>query len=151
MNRAKPETTAAKQGSRWRRGQSGNPSGRPKGARHAALMALDAIGEAAAGDVMQAVVTAAVAGDMRAAEILLRRLWPERKGRPLAVDLPPIAGAADLPAAVGAVVQSVAAGDLTPEEGQAIAAILETQRRAIETADLAARIEALELAGGGKR
>ena len=100
---------------------------------------------------MQAVVTAAVAGDMRAAEILLRRLWPERKGRPLAVDLPPIAGAADLPAAVGAVVQSVAAGDLTPEEGQAIAAILETQRRAIETADLAARIEALELAGGGKR
>ena len=125
--------------------------GRPKGARHAALLALDAIGADAAREVMGAVVGAAVAGDMRASEILLRRLWPERKGRPLMVDLPPITGAADLPAAVGAVVQSVAAGDLTPEEGQAIAGILETQRRAIETADLAARIEALELAGGGKR
>ena len=148
----KPETTDAKQAAgRWQPGQSGNPSGRPKGARHAALMALDAIGEAAAGEVMQAVVTAAVAGDMRASEILLRRLWPERKGRPLMVDLPSIAGAADLPAAVGAVVQAVAAGDLTTEEGQAIAAILETQRRVIETADLSARIEALELAGGGKR
>ena len=151
MSRAKPETTSAKQGSRWRRGQSGNPSGRPKGARHVALVALDAIGEAAAGEVMQAVVDAAKAGDVRAAEILLRRLWPERKGRPLIVELPSIAGAADLPAAVGAVVQAVAAGDLTTEEGQAIAAILETQRRVIETADLSARIEALELAGGGKR
>ena len=151
MSSTEPETTDTKQGSRWPPGQSGNPSGRPKGARHAALMALDAIGEAAAGKVMQSVVTAAVAGDMRASEILLRRLWPERKGRPLAVDLPPITGAADLPAAVGAVVQAVATGDLTAEEGQAIAAMLEGQRRAIETADLAARIEALELAGGGKR
>ena len=148
---AEPETTSPKQSNRWQRGQSGNPSGRPKGARHAALMALDAIGAAAAREVMQAVVTAAVAGDMRASEILLRRLWPERKGRPLAMELPPIGGAGDLPAAVGAVVEAVAAGDLTADEGQAIAGILETQRRAIETADLAARIEALELAGGGKR
>ena len=149
---AEPETTDAKQAAgRWQPGQSGNPAGRPKGARHAALMALDAIGEAAAREVMGAVVTAAVAGDMRASEILLRRLWPERKGRPLMVDLPSITGAADLPAAVGAVVQSVAAGDLTADEGQAIAAMLEGQRRAIETAELAARIEALEMAGSGKR
>jgi hypothetical protein len=151
MSDAKPENSGPKQeAGRWRRGQSGNPAGKPKGARHAALVALDAIGDGAAAEVMQAVVVAAVAGDMRGADILLRRLWPERKGRPLVMELPPIAGAADLPAAVGAVVQAVATGDLTPEEGQAIAGILETQRRAIETADLAARIEALELAGGGK-
>ena len=38
----------------------------------------------------------------------------------------------------------MAGGDLSPEEGQAVAAVLETQRRAIETAELEARIAALE-------
>ena len=93
MTHAKPENSGPKQGAgRWRRGQSGNPAGKPKGARHAALLALDAVGAGAAGDVMQAVVDAAKGGDMRAADILLRRLWPERKGRPMAMDLPSIGG-----------------------------------------------------------
>jgi hypothetical protein len=60
------------------------------------------------------------------------------------LDLPPIQCAADLAAAVGAVTQAVAAGDLTPEEAQSVAALIEIQRRAIETAALEQRIAALE-------
>jgi hypothetical protein len=140
------DPTGAKQTSphRWQPGQSGNPAGRPKGARNKALLALDAMGEEGARDIMKAVITAAQNGDMRAAEILLRRLWPERKGRPITLDLPPIQSAADLAAAMGAVTQAVAAGELSPDEGQAVAALLETQRRAIETAELEKRIAALE-------
>ena len=41
---------------------------------------------------------------MRAADILLRRLWPERKGRPVAFPLPELRTAADMVAALGAVV-----------------------------------------------
>ena len=74
-----PETTESHQGSRWQPGQSGNPAGRPKGTRHAALLALDAIGAEASKEILTAVVGAAKGGDMRAADILLRRLWPERK------------------------------------------------------------------------
>ncbi len=123
----------------------GNP-GRPRGARHAALVALDAIGEAAAQDVLKRVIEDAKAGDMRAAEILLRRLWPERKGRAVPFDLPAMRSAADAVTAVGAIAEAVAAGELTPDEGQAVAAIVESHRRTIETADLAARLEALEAA-----
>ena len=35
---------------------------------------------------------------------------------------------------------AVSAGDLSPEEGQAVASIMEMHRRAIETADLERRI-----------
>lgn len=129
---------------RFRPGQSGNPAGRPRGSRDRALAALDAIGDQNAAEVLQAVVTAAKGGDIRAADVVLSRLWPSRKGRAVAIDLPVIRAASDLPAAIGAVVQAVATGEVSPEEGQAITAILEGQRKAIETADLARRIEELE-------
>lgn len=139
------ENSASKQRGRpFPPGQSGNPAGKPKGARHAALKALDAIGADGAADVMAAVVKAAKEGDMRAADILLRRLWPERKGRPVPVALPPITDAAATVAALAAITAAVGEGELSPEEGQAVAAILEIQRRAIETVELDQRITALE-------
>ncbi|WP_431269033.1 DUF5681 domain-containing protein [Dankookia sp. P2] len=125
-------------------GQSGNPAGKPKGTRHKALLALDAIGDEASKDILEAVVTAARGGDMRAAEILLRRIWPERKGRVVEFDLPPITAPADAVKAMAAIVDAVVTGELTPEEAQAVAGVVEIQRRTIETQNLAERIAALE-------
>jgi hypothetical protein len=142
---ADAENTEPKQRGRpFEPGQSGNPSGRPRGTRHKALLALDAIGEEAAKEVLEAVVSAAKGGDIRASEILLRRLWPERKGRVVEFDLPPIIEVSDAVKAVAAIVDAVAAGQLTPEEAQAVASVVEIQRKTIETAELAERIAALE-------
>jgi hypothetical protein len=145
-------TTGQEQaGGRFAKGQSGNPKGRPHGKRHKALLALEAIGEKGASDVVRTVVKAAQEGDMRAADILLRRLWPERRGRPLNLALPPLENATNLPVALGMLVHAVAAGEVTPEEAQAVAALLEAQRRAFETAELEQRIAALEEAAPGSR
>ena len=38
----------------------------------------------------------------------------------------------------------MAAGEITPDEGAAVAAVLETRRRAIETVELESRVAALE-------
>ena len=139
------EITGLKQASkRFQPGQSGNPSGRPPGARHAALLALDAIGAEGAKGIMHAVVGAAQSGDMRAADILLRRLWPERKGRAVLFDMPPIETASDIAAALGRIANAVAAGEASPEEGAAMASIFEAQRRAMETVELERRLTALE-------
>jgi hypothetical protein len=81
---------------------------------------------------------------MRAVELVLSRIWPVRKGRPVSLDLPAIKTAADVVAAVGLVADAVGAGTITPDEGQAISAVLETKRRAIETVELEARVAALE-------
>ena len=47
-------------------------------------------------------------------------------------------------AAFDAVLQAVAGGELTPEEGASITTVLEARRKAIETVELEARIAALE-------
>jgi len=140
-----------RRGQPFQPGQSGNPAGRPPGARHAALVALDTIGAEAGNDIMVAVVNAAKGGDMTAAAILLRRIWPERRGRPVQMDLPPITKPSDIVVALGAVAGAVAAGELSPEEGAAAAGILEAQRRAVETMDMEQRIAALEQTNGTPR
>lgn len=129
------------------RGKSGNSAGRPVGTRHKALVALDAIGTENAGAILEAVVTAAKGGDMRAAEILLSRLWPVRKGRPVELAFPPLHHAADLVVALAAVAEAMARGEVSPDEAHLIAGVLEVQRRSIETADLEQRLVALEQAG----
>jgi hypothetical protein len=64
------------------------------------------------------------------------------------IEVTPISTAADTLATTGAVVAAVATGAISPEEGQAVAGVIEFQRRAMETNDLAARIEALERGAG---
>lgn len=100
--------------------------------------------EADAANVLQAVLTRALRGEMAAAGMVLARVWPPRKGRPVTFDLPPLTTAADLAIVLGRVAQAVGGGILTPEEGQAVGALLEMQRKALELTDLEARVTALE-------
>jgi hypothetical protein len=46
--------------------------------------------------------------------------------------------------AAGAVLEAVAAGELTPNEGAHLMALVETYRRTLETTELEARVAALE-------
>ena len=126
--------------------EPGNPGGpgRPVGSRNKATLALDQIADDAGKAILEKMVEAAKDGDLRAADLVLSRIWPARKGRPISLELPKIDTAADLVAGLGRVADAVAAGDITPDEGQAVSAVLETKRRAIETLELETRITALE-------
>ena len=138
-----PQDKSQKPG-RFKPGRSGNPGGPKPGQRHPAFAALDAIGHEGAESVLRSVVAAAEGGDMRAAEILLRRAWPERKGRPVAFVLPASVGAAGLVEAMGAVTEAMASGGMTPDEASAVAGVLEIHRKAIATEDHEQRLRALE-------
>ena len=139
-----PDPTGRDQAGRWTRGVSGNRSGRPAGSRNKVLEALDKIGAEAAEDVLEATIAAAKRGNSRAAELLLLRLWPARKSRPVVLDLPSIDTPAGCRAALAALTAAVAAGDVAPDEAAPIAALIESARRAVETADLEERITELE-------
>ncbi|HZP98630.1 MAG TPA: DUF5681 domain-containing protein [Reyranella sp.] len=140
----KPANSGRQQDGTFAPGQSGNPAGRPQGSRNRASVVLDALAAGEATEIVQKVLEAAKGGDMRAAELVLSRLWPLRKGRPVSLPLPAIKTSADTVAALGAITDAVAAGDLTPDEGAAVAGVIEIKRKAIETVELEARISALE-------
>jgi hypothetical protein len=83
---------------------------------------------------------------MRAASLMFGRVWPRRRGRLLTIDLPPVENSEGLVKAQAEVIACVVRGEVTPEEAAAISALLEGQRRAIETHDHGRRLEALEAA-----
>lgn len=143
-----PVNSGAKQAGRFKPGQSGNPAGRPAGARHKAVEALDLLGRKAAAEIIEAVIEAAKGGDARCAELVLRRIWPEVKSRPVQINLPKVTDAASVTDALARVVKAAAAGEITVDEAQALTTLIEGQRRAIETTTLEARIAALEAKHG---
>ena len=123
--------------------QPGNPGRRPGSRNQTTLMAEKLMNDDAE-SIVAAVIAAAKEGDMVACRLVLDRIAPVRKGRAVALDLPPIASAADVSAAMGSVIEAVSSGALTPDEGQGVAALLETQRKAIETVDIENRSASLE-------
>jgi hypothetical protein len=143
---AAPENSGKKQARRGRfqKGQSGNPDGKPKGTRHRATQAIEALLEGEQQAIGRKLVERAIEGDPTALRLAVERLAPARRGRPVRFDLPPLEAAADLPMALGAVIAAVSVGALTPEEGLSLAQIIETRRKAIETAEIEARVAALE-------
>jgi hypothetical protein len=56
-------------------GGPGGP-GRPQGSRNAATLVLDKIADDAGEAILEKMVEAAKSGDMRAAELVLQRIWP---------------------------------------------------------------------------
>jgi hypothetical protein len=128
----------------WAKGQSGNPTGKPAGARNKATRMVQSIMEGGAREITEAVVGLAKEGDLSAARLVLERLVPPAKERPIALTLPETASAEGIAQAQGAILQAVAAGELLPGEAVTLSNIVEARRKALETQQLEQRITALE-------
>ena len=128
----------------------GNPPGpgRPPGCLNKSTLWFDELAGEVTEEVIRAVNEKAGKGDMRAASIVLARTWPRRRGRPVTLDLPAVDTAGGLVQAQAAVIAAMARGELTPDEAAAVASVLETQRRALETGDHERRLAALEEQAG---
>jgi len=125
-------------------GQSGNPAGRPPGARNKTTLAIESLLDGEAEELTRKVISKAKEGDMTALKLVLDRLAPIRKGRPVEIDLPQVTNASDLAKAGAQVTQHLANGDISPEEAQAVMATLDSALRLFEAGELEARIAALE-------
>lgn len=143
--RAKQVPAAKKaQSTQFKPGESGNPSGRPKGSRNRASVIaeelLDGEGEA----IMRRAIEAATAGEPVALRLCIDRILPKSRGRRVELDVPHIERAQDLVTACASVIDAAARGDITTGEAAEWMSLLDRQRKVIETADLAVRVELIE-------
>ncbi len=127
---------------RFEKGNPGGP-GRPPG-RSIAYELLDRLGEDKAEELFKAVLQQAHDGKPQAATILMNRIWPRRRGRPVNLALPPIKGARDLLAAQSAVAQALSDGELTPQEAADVSTVLEKHRRMVDLVQVEERVKTLE-------
>jgi hypothetical protein len=128
-------------------GQSGNPAGRPTGARNRTTRAVEALLEGEAEALARKTIELALDGDGPALRLCLDRLLPIRKDRPITFTLPPIEKPSDLTRATHALMQGVANGEITPSEAAELSKLVDAHVNAIKTADLAERLARIEEGG----
>ena len=134
----------SKKDTQFKPGQSGNPSGRPKGARNKSTVAAEALLNGESEALTRRCIDLAMEGDSTALRLCLSRILPVRRERTIELTLPPLEGSHDSLRAIGTVLEAVGCGEITPSEGQAVASLLEAHRRTFEIEELERRLEALE-------
>jgi len=126
----------------WRKGQSGNPKGRPPGTGEVARLRA-AISAHVPAIITRLVERATMEGDTQAARLLLERVLPPVK----AVALPeavPLPATGSLAERAEAVLAALAAGQASPDAAEAALAGLAALARLRVIDDLERRISVLE-------
>src|ERR1019366_10186156 len=100
----------------FEKGQSGNPGGRPPGARNKATIIAEMLLQGEVETITRLAIERAKAGDMAALRMCLDRVAPPPRHRAIAFELPPLESAADAATALAAITAAVGAGELTPSE-----------------------------------
>jgi hypothetical protein len=138
-----PGSSASQSRVRGRPFQPGNP-GRPPGSKNKRTRLLEELMENEGEEIIRKVIDVAKEGNLRALLYCMDRLIPQRRGRALEIELPPINHAQDIAPAIAAITDGLNNGKLTPEEASDLTGLLEGYGRAITTNDLAIRLEQLE-------
>ena len=139
-----PENTGRERSGRFQKGQSGNPNGRPPGARNRTTVAMEALLDGEGEAIMRTAIGKAKEGDSTALRLCLERLAPARRERCIQFAFPPIETAADAAKAAAALVTGVASGELTPAEAGELGRLIDNFVRALEASDFEARLRRLE-------
>jgi hypothetical protein len=116
--------TPARINGKFAKGHSGNPAGMPPGTTHRVTRAAEALLEGQAEAITQKAIDAALGGDTLAIRICMNRICPARRDRNVNFEAPDLKRPEDAMQAIGAIVNGVAAGNLTVPEAAGIANIV---------------------------
>jgi len=95
-------------------------------------------------ELISKAVHLALEGDPTALRLCIDRLLPPCKDRPIHLDLPADAADGPILETSGNVLAAVAAGEITPSEGEALAKILTAHSQIISIEDINRRLKQVE-------
>jgi hypothetical protein len=125
-------------------GQSGNPAGRPKGARGKAAIFAEGLFEGEAEEIIREAVKMAKGGDITEIRVCLDRIAPRRRDRAVPFELPALHSAESALSALADIAAAVSRGDLTPAEADNISKLLDRYVRTLEHVEFDQRLAKLE-------
>ena len=140
-----PTSPESSRGRPFKKGKSGNPAGRPQGARNRATLAAEALLDGEAEALTRKVVELALEGDRSALRMCLDRVLPPRRERYVNFNLPPMKSVEDSVHAMNAIADAVASGDITVGEAAEIGKFVESFVKVIEARDFERRLTDLEI------
>lgn len=128
----------------WKKGQSGNPEGRPRNTGQVAK--LRALLEPDAPKLLEKAKELALEGDGVMMRLCLERLVPPVKTRDDPIDIPGLKDATTLKEKGDAIINALAEGHIGPSEAATLMQMVGAQARVIEVDDIEQRLAALEAA-----
>ena len=119
-------------------------SGKPKGSRNKATIAIESLLEGQAESLTQTAISKALDGDSMALRLCMDRIAPLPKDSTISFTLPHMESANDASKAAGSVLKAVSIGEITPIEGSRVMGLIDSFRRTLELTVIEHRIQALE-------
>jgi hypothetical protein len=113
-------------------GQSGNPAGKAPGTRNRATLLRELMDEGEDRAIGRIVIDKAKSGDAVAARFVVAHLWPRPRARAVAIELADGMPAHNVVAAHDAVLRALFAGEIAPDEAEAVTRVLDARTRAIK-------------------
>jgi len=123
---------------------SAGNSGRPRGSRNKATLAIESLLEGQAEALAQAAITKALQGDSVALRLCMDRIAPPPKDAAVTFSMPTMSNALDAAEAAGNVLRAVSEGELTPLEATRVMGLIDSYRRTLELTEIEQRLQALE-------
>ncbi len=117
---------------RFQPGQSGNPAGRPPGARNKKILEMEEILVERAEAMVRGILDRADRGEPAAMRLCMERVLPTGANRPVAIELPPIDTPDDVAVATRVVMKALAAGAISARETINLLTVVERLSRLAE-------------------
>jgi hypothetical protein len=125
-------------------GQSGNPAGRPRGARNKKTLALEALLDGESEALMRRLIDLAKMGDDLAMRLCVQRMLAPHRERPVPLKLPRIESDQDARRASAEVMDALGEGEITPKEAERLLRAVAGAAMIMQSTEIAARLNWIE-------